>query len=73
MLPLEAGEERSVAATKTYTAELAVLALLAADAGGRRAALDERLGAAAELAAEAIAALPEAVEPPAAALPGPSG
>ena len=68
VLPLGAGEERSVAATKTYTAELAVLARLAAHAGGEGAGLDEGLGATAALAAEAIAALPEAVAPVAHAL-----
>jgi len=35
VLPLEAGPERAVAATKTYTATLAALALLAAHAAGR--------------------------------------
>jgi glucosamine--fructose-6-phosphate aminotransferase (isomerizing) len=34
---LEAGRERSVAATKTYTAQLTVLSLLAAEAAGDRA------------------------------------
>ena len=56
---LGAGEERSVAATKTYTAELAVLARLAAHAGGRGAELDDALGATIELAGEAITSLPE--------------
>ena len=42
VLPLHAGEERSIAATKTYTAELAAVALLvlslrAAEEGARRA------------------------------------
>jgi glucosamine--fructose-6-phosphate aminotransferase (isomerizing) len=68
VLPLGAGEERSVAATKTYTAELAVLARLAAHAGGDGEGLDEGLGATAALAAEAIGALPEAVAPVAQAL-----
>ena len=35
VLPLEAGPERAVAATKTYTAQLAALALLAAHIAGR--------------------------------------
>ena len=50
VVSLGAGEERSVAATKTYTAELAVLARLAAHAGGRGAGLDDGLGATTELA-----------------------
>jgi glucosamine--fructose-6-phosphate aminotransferase (isomerizing) len=66
VLGLQAGEERSVAATKTYTAELAVLARLAAHAGG--ADIDGALAATAELAAAALAALPEAVAPVAGAL-----
>jgi glucosamine--fructose-6-phosphate aminotransferase (isomerizing) len=68
VLALGAGEERSVAATKTYTAELAVLARLAAHAGGQGPALDEGLAATAGLAASAIATLPEAVAPVAASL-----
>jgi len=36
VLPIHAGEERSVAATKTYTAQLAAVALLAASLAGRR-------------------------------------
>ena len=35
VLPLAAGEERSIAATKTYTAQVAALALLAAHAAGQ--------------------------------------
>ena len=35
VLPLAAGEERSIAATKTYTTQIAALALLAAHAAGR--------------------------------------
>src|SRR5581483_9749607 len=38
VLPLAAGDERAVAATKTYTAQLAALALLAAHASGNGAA-----------------------------------
>src|SRR5947208_2746747 len=60
VLGLGAGEERSVAATKTYTAELAVLARLAAHAGGSGARVDEGLAATAALAAGALAALPDA-------------
>jgi glucosamine--fructose-6-phosphate aminotransferase (isomerizing) len=39
VLPLHAGEERSVAATKTYTAQLAAVALLAASLAGNRRVL----------------------------------
>jgi glucosamine--fructose-6-phosphate aminotransferase (isomerizing) len=62
VLRLRAGEERSVAATKTYTAELAVVARLAAYAGGRGAQVDEALAATAESTAAALAELPAAVE-----------
>jgi len=41
VLDMGAGEERSVAATKTYTAELAAIALLSATLGGEGAAFDE--------------------------------
>jgi len=68
VLPLGAGEERSVAATKTYTAELAVLARLAAHAGGDGPRFDEHLGAAIELASGLLSTLPAAVEAPATAL-----
>ena len=68
VVSLGAGEERSVAATKTYTAELAVLVRLAAHAGGRGAALDDALGATIELAGELIASLPAVVDPVAEAL-----
>lgn len=68
VLPLRAGEERSVAATKTYTAELAVLARLAAHAGGSGAALDQDLAATAELLEAAIPSVRSAVEPVAGAL-----
>ncbi len=64
VLPLHAGVERSVAATKTYTAQLAAVALLVLSMGGRRRerealdavpdAMDEALGV--EPAAEALAA-----------------
>jgi glucosamine--fructose-6-phosphate aminotransferase (isomerizing) len=50
VLPLDAGEERAVAATKTYTAQMAALALLAAQLAGD----DERLAA--------LRSVPEAVE-----------
>jgi glucosamine--fructose-6-phosphate aminotransferase (isomerizing) len=41
VLPLHADEERSVAATKTYTAQLAAIALLAASIAGKRRILAE--------------------------------
>ncbi len=41
ILPLHAGEERAVAATKTYTTELAAIALLSTLLGGDEARLDE--------------------------------
>ncbi len=41
VIELHAGVERSVAATKTYTAQLAVMALLAAAWSGEQARLDE--------------------------------
>jgi glucosamine--fructose-6-phosphate aminotransferase (isomerizing) len=40
VIPLHAGVERSVAATKTYTAQLAAVALLVLSMGGRRRDLD---------------------------------
>jgi len=41
VLPLEAGQERAVAATKTYTAQLAALALLAVQLAGNEERLNE--------------------------------
>jgi glucosamine--fructose-6-phosphate aminotransferase (isomerizing) len=67
VLDIAAGEERSVAATKTYTCTLAALALLGAHAGGRGAAMADALGATADLAEAALPALERAVEPVAAA------
>jgi glutamine---fructose-6-phosphate transaminase (isomerizing) len=40
-IPLEAGEERSLAATKTYTAQLAALALITAYLSGNKAMLND--------------------------------
>jgi glucosamine--fructose-6-phosphate aminotransferase (isomerizing) len=51
-LPLEAGPELAVAATKTYTCQLAALALLAAHAAGRGRDYADGLRATAELLAE---------------------
>lgn len=50
VIPLHAGVERSVAATKTYTAQLLAVALLAAGLSGSRGA------------AEGLGALPDAVD-----------
>jgi glucosamine--fructose-6-phosphate aminotransferase (isomerizing) len=50
VIDLSAGEERAVAATKTYTAELAAIALLSASLSGDRADID------------ALHAVPEALE-----------
>jgi glucosamine--fructose-6-phosphate aminotransferase (isomerizing) len=57
VLALGAGEERSVAATKTYTAQLAILARLAAHGAGQGRAFDEALGVTAERATGVIAEL----------------
>jgi len=57
VLPLHAGEERSVAATKTYTAELAAVALLALSLAGKRMLL-KRLAAVPEAMAAALATDP---------------
>jgi glucosamine--fructose-6-phosphate aminotransferase (isomerizing) len=54
VLELGAGEEHSIAATKTYTAELATLARLAAYAGGAGAELDAGLAVTAERLAIAL-------------------
>jgi glutamine---fructose-6-phosphate transaminase (isomerizing) len=56
VLPLEAGAEQSVAATKTYTNQLAALALLAGAAAGRG---DEIAGALGETAARLAATIPQ--------------
>ena len=57
VLPLEAGPERSVAATKTYLNQLAALALLAGAAAGRLGEVADGLRGVAELLAGAIAPL----------------
>jgi glutamine---fructose-6-phosphate transaminase (isomerizing) len=67
VLPLFAGPERAVAATKTYVNELAALALLAGAAAGRGAEVAERLRRTAELMEGAIDVLQRAV--PAVAIP----
>jgi glucosamine--fructose-6-phosphate aminotransferase (isomerizing) len=66
-LPLAAGPEHAVAATKTYMNQLGALALLAGHAAGRGAQLGDHLRATAEL----LAGLIDELEPriPALALP----
>jgi glucosamine--fructose-6-phosphate aminotransferase (isomerizing) len=54
VLPLEAGPEQSVAATKTYINQLAALALLAGAAAGRGDEIAEALGETASRLASAI-------------------
>ena len=57
VVPVRAGAERAVAATKTYTNELAALALLAACPAGRAEELAEGVRATANLAEEALPGL----------------
>jgi glucosamine--fructose-6-phosphate aminotransferase (isomerizing) len=61
IVPLGAGEERAIAATKTYTAELAALTLLAAHAAGAGAAYVDGVRASAVLLAELIERLEPSV------------
>jgi glucosamine--fructose-6-phosphate aminotransferase (isomerizing) len=61
VVPLEAGPERSVAATKTYTNQLAALALLAGAAAGRGDEIADALGNTAALLSSAIPELESAV------------
>lgn len=70
VLALDAGAELSVAATKTYTAEVALLARLAAHAGGRGAELDAGLALTAERAVTALGELGPAVAETAESLVG---
>jgi glutamine---fructose-6-phosphate transaminase (isomerizing) len=60
-LPLSAGPERAVAASKTYVNQLASLALLAGGAAGRGGDLAAGIRGVAELMADAIPSLEEAV------------
>jgi glucosamine--fructose-6-phosphate aminotransferase (isomerizing) len=60
VLPLEAGPEESVAATKTYTNQLAALALLAGATAGRGDEIAEALGETASLLAATIPELESA-------------
>ena len=57
MLPLAAGEERSIAATKTYTTQVAALALLAAHAAGQGQLIGEGIRAVAAQLDDALPAL----------------
>jgi glucosamine--fructose-6-phosphate aminotransferase (isomerizing) len=61
VVPLAAGPERAVAATKTYVNELAALALLAGQAGGRGGEVAEGLAACCALLEQAVADLEPAV------------
>jgi glucosamine--fructose-6-phosphate aminotransferase (isomerizing) len=70
IVPLGAGSENAVAATKTYTASLAALALLAAAFGGREAQTAEGIARCASLAAETIPGLREQAGGAAALLQG---
>jgi glutamine---fructose-6-phosphate transaminase (isomerizing) len=63
VVPLEAGREQSVAATKTYTNQLAALALLAGAAAGRAAEIADALSRTASLLDETIPELESAVAP----------
>lgn len=68
VLPLAAGPERAVAATKTYVNQLAALALLASGTVGRGPAAAEALRRVATLLDESIPRLEQATGPVAAAL-----
>lgn len=57
VIPLHAGQERAVAATKTYMNSLAVLALLAGHLAGRGQEIGDGLRATADIIEEATAAL----------------
>jgi glucosamine--fructose-6-phosphate aminotransferase (isomerizing) len=64
-IPLSAGPERSVAASKTYMNELAALALLAGGAAGRGQEMADGIRSVAELMAGAMGPLEQAVSAPA--------
>ncbi len=68
VVDLTAGEERAVAATKTYVAQIAVLAMLSAALTGNRAARDELDGVPAAM--QSALAQEPAIEALAAAWPG---
>ena len=61
VLPLEAGIEEAVAATKTYTNQVAALGLLAAHTAGLGARFTEELRAAAGVMAELVPSIQEQV------------
>jgi glucosamine--fructose-6-phosphate aminotransferase (isomerizing) len=63
VLPLEAGPEHAVAATKTYVNQVAALALLAAHVAGQGDEYAEALRSTAALLAGALGPLEEAVAP----------
>src|SRR5262245_49887873 len=63
VVPLHAGDELAVAATKSYTNELAALALLAGHAAGRQDELADALLETADLAERALPRLDGAVQP----------
>jgi glucosamine--fructose-6-phosphate aminotransferase (isomerizing) len=67
VLPLEAGPEHAVAATKTYVNQLAALALLAGCAAGKRRELVAALAHLAEQMSAALPSLGEATVRPASA------
>jgi glucosamine--fructose-6-phosphate aminotransferase (isomerizing) len=66
-IPLSAGQERAVAASKTYVNQLAALALLAAGVAGRGEEFAGGLHSVAELMAGALGSLEKAVSAPAVA------
>jgi glutamine---fructose-6-phosphate transaminase (isomerizing) len=66
VVPLAAGDELAVAATTTYTNQLAALALLAAMVGGREREVIDGLQRTAELQAESLERIERAVTPVAA-------
>jgi glutamine---fructose-6-phosphate transaminase (isomerizing) len=63
LLPLGAGEERAVAASKTYTATLATLALLAAGCGGRGREVASALARTADTLADVVGPVDRAAAP----------
>jgi glucosamine--fructose-6-phosphate aminotransferase (isomerizing) len=68
VLEVGAGEERSIAATKTYTGTLAVIALLAGELAGRGPRMAQALAETADAADAVLHGLDAAVAPVAAAL-----
>jgi glutamine---fructose-6-phosphate transaminase (isomerizing) len=68
VLPLGAGTENAVAATKTYTTQIAALALLAGSAAGQGAQLSAGIRATADLMADTLPTLEARISGPAVAL-----